>query len=308
MRGFQRVICGLRTAGNEGKQDMMNDFALLSVIALKRINSLFLSAFLIPLLLLSAMAIFTPVLAENVAEGITLQETRYQHKRYVVVTLSLDKVELQHHWKNNDTGLSYSSLAGLNSATRKKGDELLFAINSGIYTKEYTPLGLYIENHQTYSPLNLVKSNGGQGNFSLFPNGIFYMTDDNRAHVLDTDAFHRQFKRDYANIRDAVQSGPMLLVNGEYNPYFIPKSDSLRIRSAVCAMDEGRKATFVVTEDSVNFYEFASFFRDELQCDKGNALYLDGTLARIYLKGRVYGASFWQAKPMVGIWSVIREH
>lgn len=244
-------------------------------------------------------------IAKEKSHGIDVMESRYQHNRYVAVTLSLDQVTLSQHWIDPDTAESYSSINSFNSKIRQREELLLFAINSGIYTKEYTPLGLYIENKKLLTPLNLVKSNEGQGNFALLPNGVFYLTDQNRAEITDTDRFHRQFQGKYGTIKDAVQSGPMLLINGEYNPYFIPNSDSLRIRSGVCVSDNGRKVIFVVTEDRVNFYEFASYFKEVLSCE--NALYLDGTLARMYVQGKIYGASFWQAKPLVGIWSVIQK-
>ncbi len=244
--------------------------------------------------------------AKEIVPGLDFTENRYQRHRYIEATIELDQLTLAQHWIDPEIGESYRSLNNLNSAVRRQSQQLLFAVNSGIYTKEYTPLGLYIEDKKVLMPLNLVKSNEGQGNFALLPNGVFYITDQNRAYVVDTDRFHQQFQGEYGSIKDAVQSGPMLIINGEYNPYFIPKSDSLRIRSGVCASDNGRKVTFVVTEDRVNFYEFASYFKEKLQCD--NALYLDGTLARMSVNGRVYGASFWQAKPLVGIWSVIQSH
>ena len=244
------------------------------------------------------------VAAKEIVAGLDVTENRYQHHRYIDATIDLEKLSLSQHWIDPAIDQGYASFNNFNSAVRKQNQKLLFAVNSGIYTKEYTPLGLYIENKQLLTPLNLVKSNEGQGNFALLPNGVFYITDKNRAYIVDTDRFHEQFQGQYESIKDAVQSGPMLIINGEYNPYFIPKSDSLRIRSGVCASDNGRKVTFVVTEDRVNFYEFATYFKEKLQCN--NALYLDGTLARMTVNGRVYGASFWQAKPLVGIWSVIQ--
>lgn len=263
------------------------------------------------LILLFLSAVIISVTLQNMAfskeitPGLMFSENRYQHHRYVEVTLSLDELELSHHWENPESHEKYGSMNSFNMAIRKNHKRLLFAINSGIYTKEYTPLGLYIEKGKSYMPLNLVKSNEGQGNFALLPNGVFYITDKNRAYVSDTDSFYEKYQGDYSSIRDAVQSGPMLIVDGKYNTHFLPKSESLRIRSGVCASDSGRKVTFVVTEDRVNFYEFASYFKDKLQCK--NALYLDGTLARMYVNGRIYGASFWQAKPLVGIWAVIKN-
>lgn len=244
--------------------------------------------------------------SKELEQGLNFSENRYRHHRYVEVNLSLDHVNLSQYWQNPDDEMSYGSMSRFNSAVRKNQNRVLFAINSGIYTKEYTPLGLYIENGKVMMPLNLVKSNEGQGNFALLPNGVFYITDKNQASILDTDSFHAKYQGDYSSIQNAVQSGPMLMINGEYNTYFLPRSNSLRIRSGVCVSNNGDEVTFVVTEDRVNFYEFASYFKEKLQCQ--NALYLDGTLARMYVNGRMYGASFWQAKPLVGIWAVIKKN
>lgn len=37
---------------------------------------------------------------------------------------------------------------------------------------------------------------------------------------------------------------------------------------------------FVITEKQVNFYEFATYFRDQLHCQ--DALYLDGVISSLY--------------------------
>lgn len=253
---------------------------------------------------LAASVKTSPVIAQDAFTNLSLKKYRVAGNRYVTVRIDLDRVNLVQQMIDPETGNNYASFSQLQKKHDQNHEQLLFAINSGIYSKEFTPLGLYIENGKRISPLNRIKSNEGKGNFALLPNGVFYITKNNRAAVLDTDAFNLRFKGDYANIRDAVQSGPMLLINGEYNPYFFPESDSYRIRSGVCALEEGREVVFVVTEDNVNFYQFARFFKEELRCE--NALYLDGTLARIYYEGRIFGASFWQAKPLVGIWSVIK--
>lgn len=260
---------------------------------------------LISLSLFSLSSFGVAAVADDAA-GIQWRTSQFQNHRYISVEIDLDIANLTQTMVNPETGENYGSFSQLKKTLQVEGQSLLFAINSGIYTKEFTPLGLYIESGKQITPLNRVTSNRGKGNFSLLPNGVFYITHDNRARILDTNRFDQRFHQGYADIRDAVQSGPMLLIDGEYNPYFLPKSDSYRIRSGVCALNHGQKVVFVVTEDSVNFYEFARFFKEQLNCE--NALYLDGTLARIYHQGHVYGASFWQAKPLVGIWSVSKKH
>lgn len=287
MKGFLKI---------KGNQTLENQSTLKSKVTL---------IFVFLTIVMSFILSIGSVSAKEIVPGLELIERRYQHHRYVEATLSLDQLSLSQHWLDPESEKSYGSINTFNSKIRQRNESLLFAVNSGIYTKEYTPLGLYIEKGKVLNPLNLVKFNKGQGNFALLPNGVFYLTTKNHAFIADTDTFHKHYQGNYASLQEAVQSGPMLLIDGEYNPHFLPNSDSLRIRSGVCTLDEGKKVIFVVTEDRVNFYEFASYFKEQLQCQ--NALYLDGTLARMYIGNRIYGASFWQAKPLVGIWSVIQK-
>ncbi|MHC5225563.1 phosphodiester glycosidase family protein [Ignatzschineria sp. LJL83] len=261
--------------------------------------------FLLSSLILSLFFATNVLLAKEVDSGINLKQQLFQEHRYVEATLDLEKVTLIQKWVDDSTAKSYGSFYNFQKILKAKNQSILFAMNSGIYTDDYKPLGLYIEDKQVLAPLNLVTSNEGKGNFSLLPNGVFYITDQNLAEIQATMAFHEKYQGNYEEIQSATQSGPMLLIDGEYNPHFIPDSTSTRIRSGVCAIDNGKKVIFVVTEDSVSFYEFARYFKEILSCD--NALYLDGTLARMFVDKRVYGASFWQAKPLVGIWTVLEN-
>lgn len=79
--------------------------------------------------------------------------------------------------------------------------------------------------------------------------------------------------------RFATQSGPMLVIGGEIHPRFLKDSDSLKRRNGVGVTEEG-EAVFVLADTPVRFYDFAAFFRDELKTP--NALYLDGTISRLY--------------------------
>jgi len=235
------------------------------------------------------------------ADALELKTARYEGHRYVEGIVDLTKEPLKLYWKNEQTEQDFASIPSLaRHLSADWHEELLFAVNSGIYAEHYTPLGLFIEKGITKVPLNTVTFNEGQGNFALLPNGVFYVDDHNRAYIETTDKF-AEFSQDKP-IQYATQSGPMLLINGDYNHRFIEHSRSLKIRSGVCVMDQ--KVHFVVTEDSVNFFEFATYFKDEIGCQ--DALYLDGTLARLYYRGKTYGAPFWKAKPLVGIWGVTR--
>lgn len=236
----------------------------------------------------------------SIGSALTLQEERYKRRAYVTVTIDLNQHQLTHFWQAAD-GTPFNSIQKLSNELENSGHTLLFAINSGIYTTDDTPLGLHIEDAQVLVPLNVVTSNVGAGNFSLLPNGVFYITEEHRAEIVTTEAYRALSDEVKHSILHATQSGPMLIVDGEYNRRLIPNSRSLRIRSGVCAKEE--IITFVVTEDEVNFYDFATFFKERLQCD--NALYLDGSLARIYFDGRFYGASaLSRMRRLIGIWGV----
>ncbi|MGB4859960.1 MAG: phosphodiester glycosidase family protein, partial [Dokdonella sp.] len=103
----------------------------------------------------------------------------------------------------------------------------------------------------------------------------------------------------------ASQSGPMLLIDGSINPKFDIDSDSRKWRSGVCAPRPDR-VEFVVSTVPVSFHEFARVFRDQLGCR--DALYLDGTLSRIWTAEDGYsGAPAFLVKPYVGIFAVFDE-
>jgi uncharacterized protein YigE (DUF2233 family) len=65
----------------------------------------------------------------------------------------------------------------------------------------------------------------------------------------------------------------MLVIDGKINPIFIPGSTDRTRRSGV-GICEGGVVRFAISDDSVNFHDFATLFRDELKC--ADALFLDG--------------------------------
>lgn len=80
----------------------------------------------------------------------------------------------------------------------------------------------------------------------------------------------------------ATQSGPMLLVNGEYHEVLTKGSSNLHIRNGVGVLPDG-KVLFVMSKEKVNFYDLATLFK---QRGCKNALYLDGFVSRIYLPSK----------------------
>ncbi len=144
-------------------------------------------------------------------------------------------------------------------------------MNGGMFKPDNSPQGLFIQKRKTLSPLD---TSSGSGNFYLKPNGVFYITTGNVPVICTTADF-----KDDGKIKYATQSGPMLLINGQIHPAFKQGSANLNIRNGVGILP-GNKVIFAMSKAPVNFYDFASYFKN-LGCV--NALYLDGFVSRTYL-------------------------
>lgn len=165
----------------------------------------------------------------------------------------------------------FGSFRDVNAALNAQGKALGFAMNAGMYHRDLDPVGLYIENGVETAGL---VTRDGPGNFGLLPNGVFCWGESFR--VIES----RAFKAEGPACRFATQSGPMLVIDGKLHPRFLPASDSTYIRNGVGVSADGTRAVFAISNDSVNFHAFARLFRDELGLP--NALYLDGSISRLY--------------------------
>ncbi len=181
--------------------------------------------------------------------------------------------QIRFFWKNA-RGQKYRSLKNLYRQLLRQNQQLLFATNAGMFTAQNIPQGLYVENGRELRPLDLKKE--GWGNFYMKPNGVFAINPQGKAQVLRTEQFLAQGDSTIY----ATQSGPMLVIDGKIHHYFTPGSSNKYIRSGVGVIDEHR-IVFVISRKPVNFYDFASIFKDQFQCK--NALYLDGAISRMFL-------------------------
>lgn len=202
----------------------------------------------------------------NIAEKVTLDDNIYD--TYVI---DLRKSSFTFH-HTDDNGKIIETFSNLKKYFDKKSKNLIFATNGGIYTPSLKPLGLYVEKGKEITPLNLEK---GNDNFYMEPNGIFYIK-DNKPYIEETS----NFGEDIGDLDYATQSGPMLLVNGNFHPKFVTNSENKNIRSGVGVIDENR-IVIVISNQPVNFYDFANLFKKRFQCK--NALYLDGAISKMYL-------------------------
>lgn len=234
------------------------------------------------------------------ARALDTREVADGDDRFDLVELDLARDRLELHWQD-EAGQALASIEGLRAWGRAHGRELLFAANAGIYDREFKPLGLHVEDGATRRALNTAKPRGTSGNFSLQPNGVFYVDRAGNAGVMTTERWQQRTP----DARIASQSGPMLVIDGEVNAAFDSASQSEKIRSGVCAPSP-RRVVFAVSETPVTFHRFASLLRDDAGCH--DALFLDGTLSQLWTQQTGYaGAPAVMLKPYVGMFAVFGE-
>ena len=173
-------------------------------------------------------------------------------------------------WQDSE-GNPYGTFDSLSAELAGKGLQLRFAMNGGMYEKDLRPVGLLIVDGRTLEAANARTLQAGTKpvpNFYKKPNGVFYVGKDG-AGTMTTDRFLKEHPAaDYA-----TQSGPMLVIDGAIHPAFIPGSTDLNRRDGVGVCKPG-EVTFAISEDEVNFDDFAHFFQERLGCR--DALFLDG--------------------------------
>lgn len=185
-----------------------------------------------------------------------------------------------------EDGSAYGALDSL------PADKLLFATNAGMFTPEYRPAGLYVEDSIERQPLNTRAQ--GYGNFHLQPNGVFWMKGA-AAHVSTTAEYARlKPKADLA-----TQSGPMLVIAGNINPKFDADGMSRYIRNGIGVTEKGAVAV-AISQEPVSFGVFARLFRDALKCK--DALYFDGSVSRLLVPSDKRSTDGPRLGPLLGVY------
>ena len=227
--------------------------------------------------------------AVSASAGDPCRAINYLGIPYTVCTFDPAASDIRVYNLDSD-GQPFGSFEPLAAELATKGQHLSFATNGGMYHADKQPVGLLIENGTEKKPAS---TGAGWGNFHLLPNGVFYL-EAGKAGVMET----KEFLASGAQPRFASQSGPMLVIDGQLHPKFLPKSDSLKIRNGVGVDADGR-VQFAISEAPVRFYDFARLFRDILGCR--NALYLDGTISSLYWPGGGRRDSLFPLGPIIAV-------
>ncbi len=172
----------------------------------------------------------------------------------------------------NTNGRPYSNIGQLKSELDKANQTLIFAMNGGMFDKDLSSQGLYIENGELINELDTNRT--GYGNFYLQPNGVFYLTKDKKTGICRTEDF-----KNLDRIQFATQSGPLLVIDGAIHPKLTEGSKNLHIRNGVGILPNGN-LLFAISNQTINFFDFATFFKSN-GCNY--ALYLDGFVSKMYL-------------------------
>ena len=198
------------------------------------------------------------------------KKSKTDDPRFISYIVNPKNINLDFYWKN-DKGERFKNAENLNLWLKTQKRELVFAVNGGMYKKDNSPQGLYIENKIQKTKID---NGNGTGNFYLKPNGVFYITTDKKPSICLTEKFVNSGK-----IKYATQSGPMLLIDGKIHSSFKENSTNLNIRNGVGILPSN-EVVFAMSKKEINFYDFADYFK-KLGCT--NALYLDGFVSRTYL-------------------------
>jgi len=211
---------------------------------------------------ISTLFIFWIFLLPNVDAQTESKIIDYQGVQYYAFTIKVSREAVNRFFiVENDLAMGHS--AWLDSVNSKD----LFLTSASIVDSMCRPLGLLVNNGYEIQSINL---NDGTGNFYLKPNGVFGVSMDG-IDIFNTSNYGITKKYIWA-----IQSGPLLISEGSLHPLFDEKSISKHIRSGVGMFQNilGEEfLVFAISKEEINFFQFASFFKEEFGCT--NALNIE---------------------------------
>lgn len=223
-------------------------------------------------MLLRLIAIFAVLCTAHAVEFSTVE---IAGKRITVCRVNVKKERLQ-LFHRDENGQPFKRFPVLADWLAKRGQTLTFAMNAGMYLRDFSAEGISVADGKELTPLNTANSNerAPTPNFYLKPNGVFAVTETG-ARVIETSEYPRLREK----VLVATQSGPLLLRGGRMHPAFREGSENRLFRNGV-GVPSPDVALFAISDAPVNFHEFSTMFRDLLHCP--DALFLDGTVSSLH--------------------------
>ncbi|MCC1492211.1 phosphodiester glycosidase family protein [Cognatishimia sp. F0-27] len=223
------------------------------------------------LLLGFGLAVAISALGPAPAQAVTCNTIDFEENRFTLCEVTLPQETLR-LYRTDPLGVPYGHFSELATRVEALGETLVFAMNGGMYHDDRAPVGHYVEDGVEQMR---VIATPGPGNFGLLPNGVFCIR-EGRADVIETGLYLESDP----GCTYATQSGPMLVIDGELHPRFLPDSTSRYVRNGVGTSEDGQRVVFAISENAVTFHEFGRLFRDQIGVP--NALFLDGNVSRLY--------------------------
>lgn len=203
----------------------------------------------------------------------------FRGQQYDALLVNPAYAHIHMHWQSHQK--PYKSIKSLKDSLSRSTKAIFMLTNGGMFHKDNSPVGLYIEAQQELVALDTFTQRGG--NFYMQPNGVFFL-DEKGAHIQTTTEFRQRPLENRKHIQYATQSGPMLLSHGAIHGLFQPASHNLNLRSGVGILPNGYVVFVISQSNKTNFYDFASVFNGLFGC--ADALYLDGAISKMYLPQR----------------------
>ena len=183
-----------------------------------------------------------------------------------------DPTAISMHWldKEGHPWLTFDNV-------RKEYPNLIFLTNGSKFNQRHEPIGLYIENGKQFKSLQI------EQNYKRLPasqgDGVFY--------IQSGKAFVEHLKPNLKTsaMTYALQSSPMLVINGKINPRLSIK-ERILMRNGVGITKDG-KVYFACMESSER-----SFAKHFIEAGCIQALQLDAEVSRVWhknIKEKVYG-------------------
>jgi len=212
-------------------------------------------------------------------DGLVVRTVRFGGATYLVAEADMRRVKLRMLHR----GGAIASYGAAEAALRARGERMLLATNGGLFHAGL-PIGLHYEDGVSVRPLDLdtrPPPGQGGGNYYSLPNAVLFQDRAGRVGIRESPRMTGLIR----SVRDGLQSGPALLLNGVVHP-IAGASNKGKLhdrRTAACTRD-AETLVIVYARSRTTFPQLARFLHEELRCR--DALFLDANVPGIYLPGR----------------------